>query len=72
LRGIGQQRQDQRRGLEHRHRAPVRCGIVSAQGRAVGVPFVGTMTAALVLGQVLRELSTGTSFEVIAFNLRTP
>jgi hypothetical protein len=48
------------------------CGIVRMATRSVGAPFVGTVAAALVIGEVLRFLNGGQRTEVIDMTLRAP
>jgi hypothetical protein len=47
------------------------CGLVNLAGRTVGAPFVGAVTAALTIAEVLRPLHGGLSYEVIDGDLRS-
>lgn len=46
------------------------CGLVQLASRSVGVPFVGAVTATLVIAEVLRQLNGGSSIEIIDMSLR--
>jgi len=48
------------------------CGLVQLATRSVGAPFVGTVSAALVITEILRFLNGGARTEVIDMNLRDP
>lgn len=45
------------------------CGLAQLASRAVGVPFVGLTVAALVIGEVLRRLHSGSALELVAGSL---
>jgi hypothetical protein len=53
-------------------RGEERCGVVQAAGEAVGTAFVGAVTAALAVGEALRPLHEGPSFDVVSVDLRDP
>lgn len=42
------------------------CGLAQLASRTVGVPFVGLIAAALVVGELLRRLHGGTGYEVLS------
>lgn len=42
------------------------CGLAILASRTVGVPFVGLMAAAMVIGELLRRLHGGQGYELIA------
>jgi len=42
------------------------CGLAQLASRTVGVPFVGLTAAALVVGEILRRLHSGTALELVA------
>jgi len=46
------------------------CGLVQLSSRSVGVPFVGAVTATLVIAEVLRQLNGGSTNEIIDMSLR--
>jgi hypothetical protein len=50
----------------------VRCGLVDIAGVTVGAAFVGTVASTLVVADILRLLHGGTSYSVIAVDLRSP
>ena len=45
------------------------CGLAQLASRTVGVPFVGLTAAALVVGEILRRLHSGTALELVAGSL---
>lgn len=48
------------------------CGLAQLASRSVGVPFVGMTAAALVIGEVLRRLHSGSALELVAGSLACP
>jgi hypothetical protein len=48
-----------------------RCGVTLLAGKAVGAPFVGSVAACLVIGEVLRLLHGGQLHQLIDLNLQT-
>ncbi len=46
------------------------CGLIQLASRSIGVPFVGTVAATLVIAEVLRQLNAGSTNEVIDMTLR--
>jgi hypothetical protein len=48
------------------------CGLLQLANRAVGVPFVGAVAAALVIAATCRHVLTGVRVHQISLNLSTP
>jgi hypothetical protein len=48
-----------------------RCGVTLLSGKAVGAPFVGTVAACLVIGEVLRLLHGGRLHQLIDLDLQS-
>jgi len=46
------------------------CGLTQLAGRTVGAPFVGAVAAAVVIGELLRTVNGGHSYELIDGHLR--
>jgi hypothetical protein len=57
---------------EGQERGDAECGVVEIAGITIGAAFVGAVAAALTLSEPLRLLNRGTSYEAIAFSLRSP
>lgn len=49
-----------------------RCGMTLLAGKAIGAPFVGAVTASLVVAQVLRVLHGGVPLQLLDLDLQWP
>lgn len=47
-----------------------RCGLTQLAGRTVGAPFVGTIAAAIVIGELLRLVNGAHSYDLVDGHLR--
>ena len=47
-----------------------RCGLETLNGKAVGFPFVGVITAAIVMSELLRRYMDGNKYQSLSLDLR--